>query len=324
MTVDELIEHYKETELSLERYSEDQPEFEKAWSTKRSYACYIATWIAPRWGKYGLTEVRTIEVEHWLRQLTLRDGRKMARGSKAKIRNTMQALFNHAIRWEWLPQNADPISKVRQSAKRERIPDILDIAEIRALLAELKLRERVLVLLAVTTGLRRGELFGLKWKDVDFDQLQISVTRSIVQQVVGRCKTEASQRPVPLDPAVAEMLKEWKQAARYNEPNHWLFASCMKDGRLPIWPDRLLYQVLLPAARKAGIAKRLGYHSFRRTTASLLKANGVDVKIVQELMRHANSNITMNIYAQALTPAKREAQNKLAAMILPREKDDAA
>jgi integrase len=122
----------------------------------------------------------------------------------------MSVLFNHAIRWEFTDRN--PIrgavrgSGVRQGSKRERIPDILEVAELRAIVAELQLRERVLLFLDMATGLRRGELAGLKWQDLDFEKLQIDVHRSVVNQVVGRCKTEASQRPVPIDEYTAQDL----------------------------------------------------------------------------------------------------------------------
>jgi integrase len=88
----------------------------------------------------------------------------------------------------------------RQSAKRKSIPDILDVADLVALFEELSHRERVMVLLDALTGLRRGQLITLKWQDANFEELELSVTRSIYRQVVGRCKTEASQKPVHLDP----------------------------------------------------------------------------------------------------------------------------
>src|SRR5271155_2833048 len=97
----------------------------------------------------------------------------------------------------------NPILLVRQSAKRKHTPAVFEAHEIQSLLSQLKREFRLMVMLAVTTGLRRSELFGLKWCDVDFSGLQISVCRSIYQGTVGQCKTEASSRPVPITERVA-------------------------------------------------------------------------------------------------------------------------
>jgi len=97
-----------------------------------------------------MREVRTVAVEKWLRKL------KLARGSKAKIRSIMSVLFNHAIRHEFLPQGANPITMVRQSAKRMRIPDILEVNELIALFDQLSHRDRAMALLDVVAGLRRA------------------------------------------------------------------------------------------------------------------------------------------------------------------------
>ena len=172
-----------------------------------------------------------------------------------------------------------------------------------------------MVLLDVVTGLRRGELIGLKWMDVDFEQLDLSVTRSVYRQVVGRCKTEISRKPVPLDPWVAEELLTWKRATPYNQPEDWVFASTRKKGKQPYSPDSILKRCIRPAATRAKIAKHIGWHTFRRTFSTLLKANGEDIKVVQELLRHATVKMTLEVYAQALTPAKREAQSKVAGML---------
>ena len=87
---------------------------------------------------------------------------------------------------------------------------VLSVSEVQQLLDALAFREWILVLLDVGTGLRMSELFGLKWKDVDFEANEISVVRSIVMQVTGPCKTEASQKPIPLDPSLAEALRAWR------------------------------------------------------------------------------------------------------------------
>ena len=106
----------------------------------------------------------------------------------------MSVLVNHACRYELFDRN--PIYLVRQSAKRRRAPTVLRPAEIKALVDNLSIRERPLVLLAASTGLRQSEIFGLKWEDIGFTQGNMSVTRSIVHGVVDSCKTESSQKPV--------------------------------------------------------------------------------------------------------------------------------
>jgi integrase len=88
-------------------------------------------------------------------------------------------------------------------------------------------------------------------------------------------------------------------------------------GKQPYWPETLLKCYVQPAAERVGITKQIGWHSFRRTFATLLKGGGEDVKTVQELMRHANSRLTLDVYAQALTPAKRAAHLKVVEMIRP-------
>jgi integrase len=153
-------------------------------------------------------------VESWLRRLPL------AKSSCAKIRNILSVLFNHAC---------------RQGAKRRTTPSVLAPPEIKALINNLGLRERTLVLVVASTGLRQSELFGLKWGDINFAQRTMSVTRSIVCGVVGPCKTESSQKPVPVHPTVLEALAKWKEASQYIGADDWVFASRRHRGRKPIW-----------------------------------------------------------------------------------------
>jgi integrase len=208
---------------------------------------------------------------------------------------------------------------VRQSAKRERIPHVLGVEEIGALLAELQHPCKIMVFLAAATGLRASELLGLKWHDVDFESLEIGLNRGVVRQVVGDLKTEASHKPIPLDPELARELLEWRYLSPFNQEADWAFASPEMKGRQPYWPENLLRRYIRPAAEKCGIRKTIGWHTFRHSYASLLKANGEDVKVVQESLRHANSRITLDTYTQASTPAKRRAQTKVVGMIYAKQ-----
>jgi integrase len=302
-TIAELVAHYRLKELTGDSNGR------KAFSTRDGYECYLDNWILPRWQNHKLNQVKPVAVEAWL------DSIKRARGTRAKIRNIMSAVFNHAMRYEWL--DANPIKLVRQSAKRERTPDVLELAELQLLLSNLDVRERTLVLLDAATGLRVSELLALRWEDVNFKSLDLSVTRSIWHQVVGNCKTEASAKPVPLDSYMAEDLLEWRRTSPYPMPHDWVFASPTMKGKQPYWPDNLMKRYIRPVAQKAGIQKRVGWHTFRHSFGTLLKANGEDIKTVQELLRHANSRITLEVYTQAVTSNKRAAQSKVVKMMVP-------
>lgn len=173
--------------------------------------------------------------------------------------------------------------------------------------------------MAAATGLRANELLGLKWQDVDFESLEISINCSVVHQVVGELKKEASQRPLPLvDPELAQSLLDWRRMSPFNQQTDWVFASQEMKGAQPYWPDTPLRRHIRPAATQCGINKTIGWHTFRHSYATQLKANGEDVKVVQESLRHANSRITLDTYTQASTPAKRQAQSKVVEMILPK------
>jgi integrase len=119
----------------------------------------------------------------------------------------MSTVFNHAIRQEWMDRN--PISKIRVSAKRLREPDVLSPAEFASLIAALGLRERAMVMLAGSTGLRRSELVALTWRDIDLELMPVNVRRSGVRNHFGDTKTEASRKPVPLHPSVVNCLGSW-------------------------------------------------------------------------------------------------------------------
>jgi integrase len=311
--VGDLIDHYLQTELA-EHISWHSH------ATRIVYREFLTRWIKPHWGSVNIRDVRTVAVERWLRQLQRQDCEALANSTKAKIRNLMSVLFNHAIRYEWLEQGKNPITLVRQSAIRQLTPQVLEAHEIQGLLSQLDSPFQIMVLLDVTTGLRRSELFALKWSDVDFWNLTINITRSIFQGVLGNCKTEASRRPVPLSLDVAADLWLWKERTTYSNPDDWIFASPWAKGSKPYWPNTLLRKVIRPAALHAGIKKKISWHTFRHTYSTMLVANGENVKVVQELMRHANSRCTLDVYTQARIPAKREAQQRVVQMILPEER----
>jgi integrase len=300
ITVAQLCDHFEQRELARDNTW-------RSHATKKTYQTYLNRWVRPHWRHYELAEVRTIQVESWLRHLPL------AKTSCAKIRNVLSVLFNHARRYELFDRN--PIHLVRQSAKRRRTPTVLMPAEVRALVDNLGLRERTLVLLAVSTGLRQSEMFGLKWIDIDFSQGTMNVIRSIVYGVVGPCKTESSQKPVPLHPLVAEALLAWRKQSTYTNSCDWVFASRWNRGRHPFWGQAILRKYVRPVAEKLGIQKCIGWHTFRHTYSTLLRSVGTEFKVMQELLRHSTLRSTLDVYTQAITPAKHAAQAAVLSLV---------
>jgi site-specific recombinase XerD len=87
-------------------------------------------------------------------------------------------------------------------------------------------------------------------------------------------------------------------------------------GKQPLWLSTIMRYYVQPAAERAGIKKKIGWHTFRHTFSTLVKSLGVDAKVVQELLRHASFKTTMDRYTQALDEPKRQAQDRLANLIM--------
>jgi site-specific recombinase XerD len=100
---------------------------------------------------------------------------------------------------------------------------------------------------------------------------------------------------------MAEDLLRWRRQSSYSQDDDYVFASETMKGEQPYWPDNLMKRHIRPVAKANGIHKRIGWHTFRHTFGTLLKANGEDVKTVQELLRYANSRITLEVYTQDLS-----------------------
>jgi integrase len=300
MTFGGLVNHYRQTELLAENKTD---------KTRTTYLVYLRKWILPKWEREYLHNIKPIVVEQWLRSLD-----QLSNGSKSKIRNIMSGVFSHAIRYEMADRN--PISAVRQSGKREKVPVILEIEELHRLFEELSLRERAMIICDALTGMRRSELTGLQWHDLDFIGLRINIVRSVVDQAIGNCKTEASRKPVVIDEHIAQALIGWRQESTYTAPTDWVWASMQMAGKQPLWLSTIMRYHIQPAARRAGITKEIGWHTFRHTFSTLIKSLGVDAKVVQELLRHASFGTTMNGYTQALELPKRQAQAQLADLIM--------
>lgn len=311
-TVSDLIAHYKATELSAENDG-------LSYSTKETHTIYLDNWIEPKWGELTLAELEELPgvyVENWLKSLRRKNG-PMARGTKAKLRNLLSGLCSHAMRYGWM--KVHPIQgKVRQSAKPEIKQVPLTVEELQALYAELPLMYRVLLLLLIGLGGRRGEELALKWSVFDFDAKTVSIEKSIWHQVLGPVKTDESESVMPLDDGMIVELLAWRAETMYAKDDDFVFASPVMKGKQPYWPEGMMKNHIRPAAVRAGITKRISWHGFRHTFTTLL-AQHADIKTVQSLVRHANPRLTLEVYTHAIDKKKRSAQSKVIEMVVPRK-----
>ena len=293
----------------LDRYiAEDLPERH---STARLYKAWLNHRVRPKWGDYVLAEVKPFAVEQWLKSLPL------APKSKAHIRSLMHILFNCAMRWGLLEVQANPMSlvRVRDCSKRRREPRILTALEFQQLLQQFSDPCRTMAIVAMCLGLRVSEVVGLQWGDFDWERLQVLVQRSVVFGFVGEVKTPNSRKRMPLDPALAEVLFRYRrETAPQAKSGDWVF--CNPATGQPWRPEWMREQKLVPAAAKVGIG-RIGWHTFRHSYSTMLRSLKVDVKVQQELLRHADIRTTMNLYTQAVPDDMREANSKVARMVLP-------
>jgi integrase len=117
------------------------------------------------------------------------------------------------------------------------------------------------------------------------------------------------------------VLLNWKQISQFRAESDWVFASPQKAGEVPLRPTAMLETRIKPAVQTAKLEGRIGWHTFRYTYSSMLRQLGVDVKVQQELLRHADIRTTMNLYTQAVSEQKRKAYSKVVRMVLRHKRE---
>ena len=257
MTIKELWGHYQANELH-------DPEVGRSPTTIDGYLSNFKNYITPAWGDTFIADISPVEVERWLRRLPY------APSTKSKLRNNLSALYSHAIRHRMFV-GENPIATVRQGSKRLRDPDILTITEMQAILQGLTdPMHRIAVLIAAVTGLRRSEIRGLKWLDIDFDRLWLNLRRGIVRKHKTRLKTEGSRRGIPIPQDLADVLTKWRDECLYPADDDWVLASPTTNGRSPLWLDIVLQRYIRPILIEARITKTVGWHTFRRSLSVIM------------------------------------------------------
>jgi integrase len=154
-----------------------------------------------------------------------------------------------------------------------------------------------------------GELFALRWQDIDEHGRVLTVREAVYDGTFGKPKTEAGLRQIPLSNASLKLIGDWKQCAARTEPGALLFST--RTGR-SISPNNVVRRAIFPACDALKL-RRATWLTFRRTYSSWAHDKGVPGKVVAQLMGHANVDTTLNVYTQVLDGSVRAAVDKIGA-----------
>jgi integrase len=162
---------------------------------------------------------------------------------------------------------------------------------------------RTMTGVALLTGMRRGELFALRWKAIDLDGRRLTVQEAVYEGSFGTPKTAAGMRCIPLADGAVELLTTWRARARRTAPDDLVFATISAK---PISPNNVLRRWVFPTCATLGLPNAT-WLTFRRTYSSWAHEKGVPAKVVAELMGHAKVDTTLNVYTQVIDASKRAA-----------------
>lgn len=297
-------------------------------STFVSYQGIVDSYIIPRIGQIPLQALTPAAINHLYSDLLL-NGRRGRPGGLAPrtVRQTHMVLrkaLADGVRWGRLPRNvadlADPPSPKSESGAGMKT---WTAEELRQFLKSVESdRLYPAFLLAATTGMRRGEVLGLRWRDVDLDAGRLEVTQTLLavryQMYFSTPKSRRGSRSIALDATTVSALRTHRKA-QLEERLRWgpLYQDsglvfCREDGS-PIHPDR--FSDLFAERVKAAGLPRIRLHDLRHTHATLALRAGIHPKVVSERLGHATIAITLDTYSHAIPALEEEAAARIAEVV---------
>ena len=274
-------------------------------STFDRYEIAVRVHIKPVLGRLKLTNLAPSHLAGFY-QDKLASG--FAPASVTKLHMGLHKALDQAVKWHMIPRNVAEVVKAPRPAPEEIRP--LNREQTKALLEVAKKGDRfeALYVLAVTTGLRQGELLGLKWEDVDLEDGVVRVRRTLTRHktrlLLSDPKTKRSRRTVQLTQAAVGALK--RHLAHQVEQRgllgdlyeHQGLVFATQKGTL-VNPSNLRKRSFEPLLEKAGLSA-IRFHDLRHTCATLLLSSNVNPKIVSEMLGHATIAITLDTYSHVL------------------------
>lgn len=322
-TVREIAEHWRLHELRKEGIIG-----RKAVETAERDEHNLDNYVLPRWGDCVAASTQPTQIEAWFETLASKP-QKSNRNKPLlwptinKIKSAMSQVYAHAQRHGLISaeMNCNPCRPSKLGGARCKTTSDYEAKVVRpeqmvAILAgldkpETKL-EWTLALVHAATALRPEECFALKWCDIDWPNNQIFVRRAWSKGKETSGKNFGSMKPVPMHPALAGYLIEWRTATPYRKDSDWVFASYREKGRIPRSASCCGRDYLRPAAVVAGVidqndSTRFGWHNLRHSLATFFGSNDVHPSVIQTTLRHAKQQTTAR-YIHAVNEKQLEAQ----------------
>ena len=272
-------------------------------STQKHRRFMVKKHLLPRFGEMPMSDVTRQEIQAYVAHLTQAG---YAPKSIDHIHDVLSAILRTAVKWGHLPEN--PAQGVDLPTLRCVRPKwALTTAQATALLIALPSLARTMVGLAILSGLRRGELFALRWKDIEEHVRVLTVREAVYDGAFGTPKTKAGSRQIPLSETALRLVVEWKAHANNANPEALVFGTRLGT---PISPNNVLRRSIFPVCDQLGLPHAT-WLTFRRTYSSWSHDKGVPGKVVAQLMGHANVDTTLNVYTQVLDGSVRAAVEKI-------------
>ena len=300
-------------DIWMEKYAEPQVRS----STLARYRVHFRKHIIPFFGDLRLAQVGVEDVQGFKAELI---GKGLAPGYVKHHLALIRQMLDFAVDWEYIRTN--PAKKVKYPAIPKREMDCLSPEEVRVFLKKIPERWYAFMLVAITTGVRIGELLAMRWENVDWRQSQYFVKEALKRKnevsprEFGPPKTEESVALVDLTPVCLDALREQRrlQAAEKlkageDYQDQYLIFATSTGG--PLDEKNVTNRVFRPALEAAGIRTSLRFQDLRHTCASLLIDQGENPKYIQKQMRHASIDITFDTYGHLFPESNQEAARRL-------------
>ena len=292
-------------------------------TTLSRYQGMIKRYIKPMIGHMQVQQLNTLAVQNWVNSLKVSpaSGKPMAAATVKHAYHVLKGAMDKAVLAEIIPRS--PCVSIMMPKGQKKAAIIYDEKQIKQLIDAAKDTEMELVIdMELCLGLRRGELLGLWWQDIDWEKNQVHIVRNRVvvngKSVVKEPKTANSVRTIDMPAQLMQKLRKHRLNCKANqlrlgsayEVNDYIIVH--PDGK-PIYPE-YLSQMLTKLQKKADLPQ-CRFHDLRHLCATIMLLQGVNVKVAQERLGHKDIATTMNIYSHVLPSSAREAAEKIGSLV---------